>query len=218
MELTCNKCHLPKPVTDFTKCKPCSNGVRKTCKSCTREYMIKYEKGNITKISNYNKQYRLDNIDKQREYMSEYNRKPEVIKKKRAYYDTNIQYYRDIEKTEARKQYRYMYNKTSHIARWRTFLANTLTRLDKPKEGHTIDLLGYSAIDLKKHLENLFTDGMSWSNYCEWHIDHIIPLYSFETESPICVVNALSNLQPLWATTREINGILYEGNLNKNKN
>jgi len=29
------------------------------------------------------------------------------------------------------------------------------------------------------------------------------------------IVNALSNLQPLWVTTREINGIIYEGNLNK---
>lgn len=29
------------------------------------------------------------------------------------------------------------------------------------------------------------------------------------------IVNALSNLRPLWATTREINGIIYEGNLNR---
>ena len=31
------------------------------------------------------------------------------------------------------------------------------------------------------------------------------------------VVNALSNLRPMWATTREINGVIYEGNLNRNK-
>lgn len=28
---------------------------------------------------------------------------------------------------------------------------------------------------------------------------------------------ALSNLQPLWATTREIDGIIYEENLNKSR-
>ena len=33
-------------------------------------------------------------------------------------------------------------------------------------------MLGYSALDLKNHLEFLFTDGMSWNNYGEWHIDH----------------------------------------------
>jgi len=30
-------------------------------------------------------------------------------------------------------------------------------------------------------------------------------------------VNDLSNLRPMWATTRIIDGILYEGNLNKGK-
>jgi len=28
----------------------------------------------------------------------------------------------------------------------------------------------------------------------------------------------LNNLQPLWSTTRKINGIIYQGNLNKGKN
>lgn len=28
---------------------------------------------------------------------------------------------------------------------------------------------------------------------------------------------ALENLRPMWSTTREINGIIYEGNLNKKK-
>jgi len=180
--------------------------------------MVNYKNSNEKKWSDYGKQYRLDNIDKYLEYMSEYNNKPEVKEKKREYYDTNIQYYRDLEKTKARKRYRYLYNKTSHIARWRTFLTNTLRRLNRNKKDTTIGLLGYSAIDLKNHLEGLFTEGMSWDNYGEWHIDHIIPLYSFDKETPICVVNALNNLQPLWATTRVINGILYEGNLNKYNN
>jgi hypothetical protein len=57
---------------------------------------------------------------------------------------------------------------------------------------------------------------MSWENYGEWHIDHIRPLSSFEPDTPVSIVCALDNLQPLWATTREIDGIIYEGNLNKN--
>jgi len=32
------------------------------------------------------------------------------------------------------------------------------------------------------------------------------------------IVNALSNLKPMWSTTREINGVIYEGNLNKGNN
>lgn len=215
MEQICNKCNLYKSLDEFTKCKPCSNGVRGTCKTCTRKYMVKYQETNSDKISEYNKEYRLANSEKNKDYLKNYNTKPEVKKKKREYYDKNIQYYRDLEKTDERKKYRYNYNKNSHTLRWRLFLKNTLKRLGKSKEGKTIDLLGYSVLELKQHLELLFTDGMSWDNYGEWHIDHIKPVSSFNVDTPIHVVNNLSNLQPLWATTREINGVIFEGNLNK---
>jgi len=58
---------------------------------------------------------------------------------------------------------------------------------------------------------------MNWNNYGEWHIDHIKPVISFDKNTPPSVVNALENIRPLWATTREINGIIYEGNLNRRK-
>ena len=39
---------------------------------------------------------------------------------------------------------------------------------------------------------------MSWENYGRWHIDHIIPVSYFNKNEKVCVVNSLSNLQPLW--------------------
>ena len=71
--------------------------------------------------------------------------------------------------------------------------------MGKPKENNTIDLLGYSAIELKEHIESIFTEGMSWDNHGEWHIDHIIPVSSFDKSEKMSVVNSLDNLQPLWA-------------------
>lgn len=61
--------------------------------------------------------------------------------------------------------------------------------------------LGYTPSDLVKHLESLWQEGMSWSNYGEWHIDHIKPIAAFVREGVTdpAVVNALDNLQPLWA-------------------
>jgi hypothetical protein len=47
MDQICNKCDLSKPLAEFTKCKPCSNGVRGTCKSCTRKYMVSYQEANL---------------------------------------------------------------------------------------------------------------------------------------------------------------------------
>lgn len=218
MEKTCNKCGLSKELSNFIKRKTAKDGYGNTCKICTRNYMISYYELNSLKLSEYHKEYRIKNSDKNKEYQLIYNSTKKAKDKKREYYDKNIQYYRDIEKNEERKKYRYNYNKNSYTVKWRSFLRNSLKRLNKPKEGKTIELLGYSALDLKYHLESLFTDGMTWDNYGEWHIDHIKPISSFDKNTPIMVINMLNNLQPLWATTREINGIVYEGNINKSNN
>lgn len=64
-------------------------------------------------------------------------------------------------------------------------------------------LVGYTLENLVKHLELQFVDGMSWGNYGQWHIDHIIPVSFFKYDSPDDVEFKmcwrLENLQPLWA-------------------
>lgn len=68
----------------------------------------------------------------------------------------------------------------------------------------TTDLLGFTVEELKRHLERQFTKGMSWSNYGEWHIDHITPLSTFRIASiddpELKAAWGLGNLRPLWAT------------------
>jgi hypothetical protein len=68
---------------------------------------------------------------------------------------------------------------------------------------HWEHLVGYTASILMRHLERQFTKGMSWNNYGKWHIDHRVPIVSFQIESIECpefrACWALSNLQPLWA-------------------
>lgn len=108
-------------------------------------------------------------------------------------------------------------NKNKHISLWRSVLKMSLWRLNTKKEGHTIDLLGYTSLEFKEHIENLFTEGMSWNNHGEWHVDHIKSVSTFDENEHPSIVNALSNLRPMWSTTRVINGIYYEGNLNRNK-
>ena len=97
-------------------------------------------------------------------------------------------------------------------------LRNALKRMNQEKNDTTIEMIGYSAKQLKNHIECLFLPHMSWDNYGEWHIDHIKPVISFPKNTLPKIVNELKNLRPLWATTREINGVIYEGNLNRPKN
>jgi hypothetical protein len=65
-------------------------------------------------------------------------------------------------------------------------------------------LVGYTIGDLKKHIENNFTAGMSWDEFNKGniHIDHIIPLSAFCYNSPqdrdFRKAWSLDNLQPLW--------------------
>jgi len=60
--------------------------------------------------------------------------------------------------------------------------------------------IGCSKQFLKDYLASLFTEGMSWDNYGEWHIDHIIPQAYFDFNNPdeVRMCWNYRNLQPLW--------------------
>lgn len=77
------------------------------------------------------------------------------------------------------------------------------TSLCGNKKGrHWESLVGYTAKQLKLHLGKKFKKGMTWDNYGEWHIDHIIPISVFNFEKPedddFKKCWGLKNLQPLW--------------------
>ena len=76
------------------------------------------------------------------------------------------------------------------------------------KNKRTEEIIGCSFAELKLHLENQFTEGMSWDNYGQWHIDHKKPLSWFDLTNPeeVAKANHYSNLQPLWAEDNLIKG------------
>lgn len=66
------------------------------------------------------------------------------------------------------------------------------------KKSKTKKMLGCEWEFLKEHLENQFAKGMTWDNYGEWHVDHIIPISMAETEEQLYKLSHYTNLQPLW--------------------
>jgi hypothetical protein len=156
----------------------------------------------------HGRSFRAKNPDYHREYQQDYNQldfvKNKNAKRSHAYYLANKP--KRIEKERI-----YQSNRLKNDILFR-LKRNLRARLNKAvqfeyKSGSAVDDLGCSIEEFKKHLEskfypNLITgEVMSWSNYGDWHVDHITSLASFDLSNPDQVKQAChyTNLQPLWA-------------------
>lgn len=166
MKRVCKKCSLEKDLEDFKKSKYCALGYRYTCKKCSNE------------------KNKLFNIDKDKRFLSrkryEANNKEKIKeqnKVKRARYKDRINLY---ERT--RRKNDLLFRIQGCV---RSRIRGSIREKGFRKNTKAINLLGCKIDVLKNHLELQFKDGMSWSNYGKWHIDHIIPLASAKTEEEI---------------------------------
>ncbi len=83
--------------------------------------------------------------------------------------------------------------------RMQTAIRNSLIKGGYTKRSRTQEYLGCTYEQLKQHLERQFLKGMTWENRSLWHIDHIVPLASAETEDDMVALQKFTNLRPLWA-------------------
>ena len=62
-------------------------------------------------------------------------------------------------------------------------------------------ILGCNAKRFKRHLESQFTEGMSFDNYGEWQIDHILPVIRFDmtNKEEVKICWHYSNMRPMWS-------------------
>ena len=88
------------------------------------------------------------------------------------------------------------------ICNFRTAIYTVLKENNITKFGHYFDILGYTPEELINHLEKQFTEGMTWENYGEFHIDHKLPISSFNIkeigDEEFMKCWSLDNLQPMW--------------------
>lgn len=89
---------------------------------------------------------------------------------------------------------------------------NVRNSLKNNKELSSKEYLGCNVEELKMHIENQFHEGMTWDNYGEWHIDHIVPLkYENPTLEETIKRLHFSNTQPLWAKDNIAKGNRFIG-------
>ena len=134
----------------------------------------------------YHKKWRTDNIDKWRQTKRDYERN--------------------------RKASDPLYKL---ISNFRTAIYQVLKESNVEKNRHYFDILQYTPEELIIHLESQFKDTMTWDNYGEWHVDHKLPITSFNIEEmgdkEFMKCWALENLQPMWGeeNIRKSNKILF---------
>jgi hypothetical protein len=88
------------------------------------------------------------------------------------------------------------------ISNFRTAIYTVLKESNVDKYGHYFDILQYTPEELINHLEKQFTDDMTWDNYGIWHVDHKLPITSFDIQEmgddEFMRCWCLDNLQPMW--------------------
>jgi hypothetical protein len=69
------------------------------------------------------------------------------------------------------------------------------------KHCRTHDYIGCTIKQFREHIQKLFQQSMTWDNYGQWHLDHIIPCKAFDLSKPDHQYACFhwTNLQPLWA-------------------
>lgn len=149
----------------------------------------------IKKLLNH-KEWRKDKQGKLKEYHKEWrDENRDVLREKQAAY----------QKKRCSENPKYRLGSRTRTALW-----TCLKERNVAKYRSTFDLLGYTLEELMVHLEKQFTEGMTWENYGEWHVDHKIPMAKFVFESTddrefhLCW--SLDNLQPLWANENLLKG------------
>lgn len=211
---TCTKCGGTFSLDRFPKHKSAPDGRAAQCKSCKNESGRRRYLENREAIIERTNQYRRDNpdinrkaalkwraanIEKARQIARDFHeRRPDW----RAQWDEiNPDRRRELKKSyrERNKGNMRMRLNQSISSGVRASLADPKTKAGRRWE----ILVGYTVNDLIDHLEKKFLPGMSWENYGQWHIDHIIPLSAFSFETPdhydFKRAWSLENLQPLWA-------------------
>lgn len=192
----CTKCGLEKSFEDYHNNKKSKDGKFWDCKSCViagqKAYYAKYPerlKENRRTSQRRRRTHRKKYLDRYYSLEANKQKRREAVRrhrKKKGYSPPNSR----------QRTKRNLMRRLNHILRARY-------------QSTMVKYLGCSGEELNRHLESLWSPGMTWDNYglwrsgepMTWHIDHIIPCaaFNFAKEEDIAKCFHYSNLQPLWA-------------------
>lgn len=224
---TCNKCNEEKELTEFNKKKSSKDGYMNKCKSCVTKYNKLYYSNNIEIFKERNIIYTINNknnisISKKKYYLEN---KDTILEERKNYYLNNkdIIKIKDKNYVENNRQKinkyncNYIKNKkdkdklfklTTNI---RSLIYKCFKNLNVNKNSKTESIIGCDFIFFRKYIESKFKNDMTWENYGDWHLDHIIPISYALNEEQLYKLNHYTNFQPLWEIDNCSKGNRYIG-------
>lgn len=194
----CSKCGLPKEISEFYKRPAAKDGHRNDCIPCHQEAHSVWAADNKDKIKLLGQRWRNNNPEKSNAIYARYRSTEKRRKSSREWARRNRKV--GMERFVERYASDIQFNLAIKFRR-RVYMA---VRNEYTVKAHkTIDLLGTTYPELKKYIEQKFTEGMSWDKLLagEIHLDHILPCASFDltdAQQQSCCFH-YTNLQPLWA-------------------
>lgn len=204
----CNKCNAE--TNHYT-----SNG---NCSTCHKKIASDHYLSNKSKYLLKFKKYNLDNIEQIRQKKAKHynDNKARILLDQKEYRILNKDKIKEYRKKphamEAHRNRQFKISQTTDGKLSNSFRL-MITRIMKKNGCSSFDLLPFTKDQFIDRFELLFKDGMSWDNYGEWHIDHIIPISAFLKEgfNDQKIINSLFNLQPLWANENIAKKDKYNG-------
>lgn len=164
------ECHGCKSA--IAKFKEKERSKRKESTPARRAYQAAYRKANKERLADYWTEYRASNRDRFRAV------------------------YKSFKARHAGEPY-YEARKVLHLMVRRLVMVGKGGRKTVSAEAY----VGYTGEQFRAHIEGQFVEGMTWANHGEWHVDHIHPVSAYlkaGVDDPK-IINALSNLRPIWA-------------------
>lgn len=195
----CIKCGIDKPLEMFHLDKSKKDGRVGACKECKKEYRKSYYDAHSEKAKEYAKQWFSSNKIRHINLCKEWKK------------NNRFAYLEYRRKRHAENYYGDNPYRLQHIMR--AYLSKCRIGIDPKTHKRTVESLGYATDKLKARIEMNFKPGMNWNNYGEWEIDHKKPISIFMKQgiTDPKLINALSNLQPMWKKDNRSKGNRWIG-------
>jgi hypothetical protein len=213
----CNVCKAWKEKSCFAKDKKAKDGLSYRCKECGKNNAHQWYKNNPEKVKEtrqlYYAEHKQEIADKASLWVKNNKGKRFIIHRK--WYEANKDekkvkdHLRYVEKKEHIMELCRLNRKRRISEDPKYKLSLSMSRSINNSIHHGKNkrkweaLVGYTKEELTTHLEKQFKKDMTWENYGEWHIDHIIPRSVFNYTLPDDLdfkrCWSLKNLRPMWA-------------------